>query len=284
MINVFQPLSAGQMCPEELMYDPIEDPIKMLERFFAYRDLETHLVKLKQWKKLVVSYAYFEIDTVTNPLYDHRMSCNLLNAAWYFLNDQQSAGSLVNLPEKAQLLFLNRESLQHAFYVKELTTAELIDPKIGIAHFFDCFSLKEGHRQLYEWLTYGLSPNVSIPNEETASFFYKHFRKLIECCWLIVQRQSVVPVEEENSSPGNTNTDELTDGEIPSSVLAGFKQFLSVVPAQRLNRGLRKMLVDYLFYNINGLPTDFEEILSDFYWLTDLLDEIQGKTIDPKFL
>lgn len=61
---------------------------------------------------------------------------------------------------------------------------------------------------------------------------------------------------------------------IPEPVLKSFQTFLDTVPAHRLNKGLRKLLVDYLFYNLQGLPTDFEELLGDFYWLTHFLDEL----------
>lgn len=65
--------------------------------------------------------------------------------------------------------------------------------------------------------------------------------------------------------------------DIPENMLDEFKVFLKQVPANRLSKGLRKLLFDYLFYHIDdGLPSGFKELLSDLYWLHELLDEIQS--------
>ncbi|KQB99477.1 hypothetical protein [Pedobacter sp. Hv1] len=79
-----------------------------------------------------------------------------------------------------------------------------------------------------------------------------------------------------NQPPINT----AIGSEIPEEVLNEFKVFLKQVPANRLSKGLRKLLIDYLFYNIEALPTDFKDLLTDLYWLHELLDGIQGKEIE----
>jgi hypothetical protein len=73
------------------------------------------------------------------------------------------------------------------------------------------------------------------------------------------------------------------DTEISENILNEFKTFIKTVPANRLNKNLRKILSDYLFYNMDALPIDFKDLLTDLYWLHELLDEIQGKEIDLKF-
>lgn len=64
-----------------------------------------------------------------------------------------------------------------------------------------------------------------------------------------------------------------------SKLLPDLQRLMDAISPLRLNISLRKMLVDYLLYNINGLPTDAENVLSDFYWLTDFVDEMQENLV-----
>ncbi|WP_379087703.1 hypothetical protein [Pedobacter sp. UC225_65] len=84
-------------------------------------------------------------------------------------------------------------------------------------------------------------------------------------------------------STNNRLANAATDGEIPEEVLDEFKVFLKQVPVNRLNKGLRKMLIDYLFYNIDdGLPLDFKDLLTDLYWLYELLDHLPNKEMETE--
>lgn len=84
-------------------------------------------------------------------------------------------------------------------------------------------------------------------------------------------------------STNNLLANAVTDGEIPEEVLDEFKVFLKQVPVNRLNKGLRKLLIDYLFYNLDdGLPIDFKDLLTDLYWLYELLDHIQHRQTEPE--
>lgn len=80
-------------------------------------------------------------------------------------------------------------------------------------------------------------------------------------------------------NPINPTINKIEDNEIPAHILAEFSVFLKEVPAERLNKGLRKLLFDYLFFNMDNLPIDFKEILTDLYWLHELLDEIQQERL-----
>jgi hypothetical protein len=286
MINVQNPNLMDKVCLQSYIYGPIREPMAMLKDFFSYQDLQAHLKKLKQWRNVVANHSYFEISTEINPLYEHKMMCNLLNAAYLLHESTAEQERQANeLSTKEQDKLLNHECLNANFYPKHLNTSELIDPYLGIEKVFEYFTLQYYHEQLYEWLNIGFSPNVQLEDEAVLESVYRNLCILIESCWLIDRRNAeeslVTAARPAKAAVMEEESDESES--IPPHVLAEFKKFLTVVPPDRLNRGLRKMLVDYLFYNIEGLPTDFEELLSDFYWLTDLLDEIHGKTLDPKF-
>jgi hypothetical protein len=284
MINVPNSNLMDKICLSSFIYDQIENPIATLKSFFTYKDLQSHLKQLKQWRNVVETHAHFEIDTFSSPIFEHKMICNLINVAYLLDQDADThTNELKNLSTKAQEKYLNHECLMGVF-VKHLSTAELIDPFLVIKEFFDEFSIEFYHQELYQWLSIGMSPNVVIENRSISEKVFRNLRRLVEACWLIYKRDSnpsfVLPVESQIEEIDN----KIKDDEVSEQALSSFMQFLSIVPPNRLNSGLRKMLIDYLFYNMDGLPTDFEEMLSDFYWLTEFLDEIQGKEVDPKFL
>jgi hypothetical protein len=208
--------------------------------------------------------------------------CNLVNAAWLLVQDTSLVSQIKDLSAVERAVYLDNELLASSCYPEHLNDDELIDPYLGIINFYEIYTLPETHCILYEWLNKAFSPNLSVEDLERSKAFYSNFRKLIECCWLIQHRHLVCKLTKEH--PEGDMESQSVDEIIPTHVLNNFKQFLSVVPAERLNRNLRKMLLDYLQYNINGLPIDFEELLADFYWLTELLDEIHGKRVDEKFL
>lgn len=281
MINVPNTKLFGQMCLDNFIYDPIEGELESLVAFFTRGDLDTHRQVLDRWKAVVTSSDYFEINTVNNPLHEHKMMCNLANTAWLISQNPFLKSKLVDLDERELAAKLDFECLTASCFPDHLDNLERIDPYKGIKLFFENYSLQTCHQILYEWLNLALSPNSQADSESATLKFYDSFLKLIECCWLIQSRE----VGNRPSNQPNCKVEDQAEclENIPENLMHSFRQFLATVPADRLNRGLRKMLIDYLQYNINGLPVDFEELLADLYWLTELLDEIQGKQVDEKF-
>ncbi len=65
-----------------------------------------------------------------------------------------------------------------------------------------------------------------------------------------------------------------------------FVTFVEYAPAARLSRNLRKMFMDYLAAQHVGLPVEFDDMLSDLYWLFHLLDVLEdelGKRFEQGF-
>ncbi len=288
MINVSQ--NPNQLfdaaCRHSFVYTNYQNPHHCLKDFFNDKDLKRHLKMLKQWKKVVQTFEYFEVNTITSPLFNHKMMCNLLNAAYvlHHLREDVIVDCKIKLDQNEELFLLN-ECVQYEDYPEHLSAVELINPFLVLNEIFKVMDLAEYHQHLYAWLTTGFSPNMILEDGVEVDVVYRNLRRLIEACWLIYVRADVGCKDVENEFESPKKIDVLTDSEdeVPAHVLTEFKMFLDVVPAKRLNKNLRKMLIDYLFYNMGGLPMDFEELLNDFYWLTDLLDEIDGKEIDPKF-
>jgi hypothetical protein len=57
-----------------------------------------------------------------------------------------------------------------------------------------------------------------------------------------------------------------------------FLSFLEDVPPGRMNRTIRKLLLDYLMYNQIGLPHSFNTMVADLCRLAELLDKAQEHT------
>ena len=69
----------------------------------------------------------------------------------------------------------------------------------------------------------------------------------------------------------------------PKHIMEEFKYFMILVPPARLNRNLRKLLVDYLYHQNDDLPEDFNDYLKDLYYLMEFLDKlsIASKELHP---
>lgn len=59
-----------------------------------------------------------------------------------------------------------------------------------------------------------------------------------------------------------------------TEALEALDVLLNITNNDRLNNSLRRMLVEFLLYNKNGLPTDFEQIIEDFDVLSEFLHKI----------
>lgn len=57
-------------------------------------------------------------------------------------------------------------------------------------------------------------------------------------------------------------------------MIKAFEQFTEYVPAARLSRNLRDLLLLYLALDEDGLPESFEEFPADFYFLLQFMDAI----------
>jgi hypothetical protein len=57
-----------------------------------------------------------------------------------------------------------------------------------------------------------------------------------------------------------------------------FLKFLQDVPAKRLGRNLRKILVRYLIHEHEALPVEFGDFLTDLDILFGLLDAVEGES------
>ncbi|WP_199118125.1 hypothetical protein [Pedobacter sp. ASV28] len=268
------------------VYDFMDDPHEFLQTFFNFTTLEEYLETLKNWHKLMYSD---KIEPVTNPaniLFDHKMTCNLVNAAWLLqFQEQTVVGELLKCSPVDQERYLNEERAQLKTYPKGLTKEELLDPYHVVKNSFSTFSLKEYHQYLYHWLNESLSTCRSTDGQRSNKKIYRNLRKLAGSCWLILQRESgnITLTAKPHDRPIFKEEKNTVIGETPEEkvlkLLPNLKRFMDAISPLRLNISLRKMLVDYLLYNINGLPTDAENVLSDFYWLTDFVDEIQENLV-----
>jgi hypothetical protein len=268
------------------VYDFMDDPHEFLQSFFNFTTLEEYLETLKNWHKLMYSDKVEPVSNPANILFDHKMTCNLVNAAWLLqFQGQVTFAELLKYPAIDQERYLNEERALLKTYPKGLTKEELLDPYYALKNSFSTFSLKEYHQYLYHWLNESLNTFRSADNQCSNKKIYRNLRKLAGSCWLILQRKAgkvtLTPKPGERpifKEEKNTIMGEMSKEKV-SKLLPDLQRLMDAISPLRLNISLRKMLVDYLLYNINGLPTDAENVLSDFYWLTDFVDEMQENLV-----
>ena len=65
-----------------------------------------------------------------------------------------------------------------------------------------------------------------------------------------------------------------TTNKLTKQTLAHFTEFVTTVDSKLFSRALRNMLIDYLQFNKDGLPLDFNTALHQISLLFNLLDVI----------
>ncbi|TKC00292.1 hypothetical protein [Pedobacter cryophilus] len=178
--------------------------------------------------------------------------------------------------EREELKNLYKVFYSHTGKVKKLSLAELENPYLAIKACFQFQSLAQWQNVLAEWAEYALTQTSFTSATEDADFLvaYEYLEKMIEVAFLLGNEDEATKAKDEQQclSYLNKKNREHAKGPVNEKLFKAFQAFVESTPAKRLNRNLRKMMLDFLHYNIGGLPVDFEDYLIDFYYLTTLLD------------
>lgn len=60
-------------------------------------------------------------------------------------------------------------------------------------------------------------------------------------------------------------------------LIKAFDDFVETTPSARLSKNLRDLLLLYLSIEKDGLPNQFDEFITDFYFLMQLLDAVEDE-------
>jgi hypothetical protein len=179
--------------------------------------------------------------------------------------------------EREELYQLYEVMNEHRGRIKRLTKLEIADPYLAIKAAFEHYHLDDWKETLAEWCEYSLS-KMTLMDVMNVSVLLdlEYLEKMLEVAYLFNKQYGERDFDE-NDFMEQLVKELNRDAKHPinKKLLERFRVFIDVVPPERLNRNLRKMMVDYLHsHKKDGLPEDFDKYLSDLSQLTNLLDSI----------
>nr|WP_294896238.1 hypothetical protein [uncultured Pedobacter sp.] len=158
--------------------------------------------------------------------------------------------------------------------VKRLIKVEAENPYLAIKALFTYHDLDEWKKTLSDWCEYALSKmTLQDVMNESLLLDLEHLEKMLEVAYLFNKAEGKQPRKKDDFLEQLVRELNRESGQLfTTKLLNEFVSFMKIVPPVRLNRNLRKIFMDYLTFNIGGLPVDFKDYLFDLERLQDLLD------------
>ncbi|MCJ0742144.1 hypothetical protein [Pedobacter montanisoli] len=249
------------------IYGESTNPYEIISNFFDAASIEDHLLLLRRIYKNAISLKSFNRD-IADVLYRYKLISQLLNATWVVYKTDVKFSKSIGLSGKHKLKGKVLSDTKLAAYLKP---DEIVDPYLVFEILYKELSLYKLQDQLYEMLNLSLCSNEHAEEQVKIKKVYKSLVKVLICCWLIFKNEiashhtteTVIESVKENEDRG-----------FFTSVNDSLNTLIKTRSPVKLSMSLRKMLVDYTLYNANGLPLDFEEVVSDYYRLNNFLDHV----------
>lgn len=169
---------------------------------------------------------------------------------------------------------------EHRGRIKRLTKLEIAKPYLAIKALFAQHSLEEWSEVLSEWCEYALSKMTLMDvMYESILLDVEHLEKMLEVAYLFNKQYGKHHDKDDGFMEQLIRElNQKTNKNLSQELLKEFIIFIDTVPPERLNRNLRKIFLDYLNYNKDGLPFDFKDYLFDLEWLHQFLDVLDRET------
>ncbi|WP_410220236.1 hypothetical protein [Pedobacter sp.] len=249
------------------IYRESSDPYEIISNFFDTASIEDHLLLLKRVYKNAISPKSFNRD-IADVLYRYKLISQLLNAAWVIYKADVKFSKSIGLVGKHKS---KGKVLSDAELTVYLKSDEIVNPYLVFERLYRELSLYKLQDQLYEMLNLSLCSNEHAEEQLKIRKVYKSLVKVLIGCWLIFKNEIASNhITETVMEPVKENEDCGSFTSVSDALNTLFKTRSPV----KLSMSLRKMLVDYMLYNANGLPVDFEEVVGDYYRLNNFLDHV----------
>lgn len=264
-----------------LSEEEIIDPTKVILLMYETSTCIDYL-KVDIWEFLKAAFSDMPYAYRNEPAkaYEMHNTLNkLLEALWLLLKIYEFENGEVEIPvptaKEERSWMMSVRSIQDAYCgrIKRLNQLQVANPFMAVKAAFEFHDLAEWRSSLHKLTDAALS-NYSIVEEEECTMVFREFEYLemmMEVGHLLYVQSSgpdkseIVPATNENSKKTGKEVYEV------------FIEFLEYVPAARLNRNLRKVLLDLVGCFSEGLPNYFDDFVCDLGPLTLLLDAIERK-------
>jgi len=188
--------------PKYLYHYEVTHPLDVLEDFFDADEPKHHVVSLKGWRDIAVSWSCFE-DKRHGPesiLYVHELNVKLIEALYLLLLEHEEQRER---PKPITAQQLEREKTTWLYSPNNLSDEQLLNPYVYVKAFFTDISLPKYRDYLMVWLKDALTIKHNDDNILTSQeiiVVYENMLKLYSAAWIIHQRNTKEPYLRERAS------------------------------------------------------------------------------------
>jgi hypothetical protein len=176
--------------PKTLRQHEITNPMSVINDFFNANTVKGHRKRLNQWRYYVVNDKHYK-DKRHGPgtlLFIYDLNIKLLEALYLKLYEYKIYANKRQPINEAQL---KNERETWAYYPKNLSVKEQLDPYKVIDKSFKRLNPQQYRDHLHEWLHLALNiiSDQDVLNAEDIIILYEQLLKLYAAAWLICQRE-----------------------------------------------------------------------------------------------
>lgn len=239
-----------------------EKPILVLEQLFDASDVAFYQQELWELLKAAMSveaWRYLQSPGMVPPFgesLNRFMECCLLllqkqEEEHGVLEIQIPASGSAEQLEQERMQLVNRNKIRFSFFgmVNQLTVEEIEEPLKAVKAFFSYADLASWKAVLAEWVEYALDAMSMAEDRQDGEDLFRlaYFQKLMEAAWLLFMEAHPEGWQLFYHQQFKQDLCLSREEEIISRPLFdAFHGFLKGIPAVRVNRNLRNLLIGYL--------------------------------------
>jgi HEPN domain-containing protein len=180
--------------PKTLRQYEVENPMAVVLDFFSADSVKGHGKRLKEWRYYVVNDEHYD-EKRHGPgalLFIYDLNLRILEAMYLLWVHYKNFSYQRKQLTEEQLV---NEKEQWAFYPKNLSLAEQLEPYKAVKKVFKKIKPQEYRDQLHEWSHVALYKNTDVESIYAGDVItvYENLKKLYSAAWMICQREGGRP-------------------------------------------------------------------------------------------
>jgi HEPN domain-containing protein len=180
--------------PKTLRHYEVENPMAVVLDFFSADSVKGHGKRLKEWRYYVVNDEHYD-EKRHGPgtlLFIYDLNLRILEAMYLLLVHYKNFSYQRKQLTEEQLA---NEKEQWAYYPKNLSLAEQLEPYKAVKKVFKKIKPQEYRDHLHEWINVALYNSADVESIYAGEVItvYENLKKLYSAAWMICQREGGRP-------------------------------------------------------------------------------------------